>query len=151
MTAPGSTFNAKGCFTLDKFLSGKSLKDIEMNIGFQEGRLAQGGIVIALIRLPQKGEFRVAGYTNVSLNNFVMPGGLDPAVLERNAMEQWELAGRNRLVKVLPTIRHNASLPPEIQYPHARGIPQWDVLVDLPCVVAATLSGYPDGVYRPQY
>jgi len=149
MTAPGSKFDAKGCFTQDKFLAGRSLRDIEKNIGFQEGRLAQGGIVIALLRLPRKGEFHVAGYTNVSLNKFVMPGGLDAAVLERNAMEQWELTGRNRLVKVLPTIRHDPNLLPEIQYPHARGIPQWDVLVNLPCVVVATLAGYPDGIYRP--
>ena len=149
MTALGSTFNAKGCFTQDKFLAGRSLRDIEKNIGFREGRLAQGAIVIALTRLPRKGEFRVAGYTNVSLNKFAMPGGLDPAVLERNAMQQWELTGRNRLVKVLPTIRHDPNMLPEIQYPHARGIPQWDLLVDLPCVVTAALSGYPNAIYRP--
>ena len=72
--------NARGCFTLDKFLAGRNLKEIEERIGFRKGRLSKGGIVVALSRLPGKGEFKVAGYTNVSLHNFVMPGGLDPSM-----------------------------------------------------------------------
>jgi hypothetical protein len=140
---------ASGCFTQEKFIAGRSLKDIEKNIGFEEGRLAKGGIVLALTRLPRKGEFRVAGYTNVSLHNFEFPDGLDPNVLEKNAMEQWQLQGLDRLVKVVPTITHDPRKAPDMQYPHARGIPQWDVLVKLPCIVAGNLSNYPDGIYRP--
>jgi len=140
---------AKGCFTLDKFISGRTLREIEKNLGFEEGRLARGGVVVALSQLPRKGEFEVAGYTNVSLHRFQMPGGLDVNVLKRNAMELWELTGGNRLVKVIPTIPHDPKKDPDEQYPHARGVPQWQVMVELPCFVAATLSGYPDGIYRP--
>ena len=140
---------ARGCFTLDKFIAGRTLKEIEKNLGFEEGRLARGGVVLALSQLPQKGEFEVAGYTNVSLHRFQMPAGLDVDVLKRNAMEMWELTGRNRLVKVVPTILHDPQKDPDEQYPHARGVPQWKVTVELPCFVAATLSGYPDGIYRP--
>jgi hypothetical protein len=140
---------AKGCFTQDKFIAGRSLNEIEKNLGFKEGRLSKGGIVVALIQLPRRGQFRVAGYTNVSLHNFEIPSGLDPNVLEKNAIENWELMGPNRLVKVLPTIGHDESLDPDIQYPHARGVPQWDVLVKLPCVVVGTLADYPAGIYRP--
>ena len=143
--------NARGCFTLDKFLAGRNLKEIEERIGFRKGRLSKGGIVVALSRLPGKGEFKVAGYTNVSLHNFVMPGGLDPNVLEKRAMEVWELTGGNRLLKVIPAIAHDPKLDPDEQYPHARGIPQWNVTTELPCFVAATLSDYPDGTYRPKY
>ena len=143
--------DAKGCFTQDKYLAGRTLREIEKVIGFQEGRLSHGALVVALSQLPRKGEFRCVGYTNVSMHNFQMPKGLDPDVLERNAMEAWELTGRNRLVKVLPTIQHNLGLDPDVQYPHANGIPQWDVLIKLPCVVGGKLSDYPEGIYRPQY
>lgn len=139
---------AKGCFTLDKFIHGRSLSEIERILGFQRGRLSQGGQVLALMRLPSKDEFRLAGYSNVSLNRFVMAGGLDIDVLKRNAIETWELTCPNRLVKVAPTIPHNPKLKPKVQYPDAAGAPQWDVLTSLPCVVLGTLSGYPDGVYR---
>jgi hypothetical protein len=142
----------KGCFTQDKYIAGRSLKEIENILGFQERRLSRGAIVVALIELPRKGQFRVAGYTNVSLHNFEMPKGLDRNVLEKNAMEQWELQGRNRLVKVKPVIEHDPTIDSDIQYPHAYGAPQWEVLVDLPCIQAGDpVSGYPDGIYRPRY
>jgi hypothetical protein len=141
----------KGCFTQDKFIAGRSLREIEKILGFKEGRLSRGGYVYALTRLPAKGEFKVAGYTNVSLHRFQMPSGLDPKVLERNAMEQWKLTGRDRLVKVVPVIEHDKSLGDDEQYPHAYGAPQWVVLKYLPCIVAGNLDSYPDGVYTPKY
>jgi hypothetical protein len=141
---------ARGCFTQDKFLAGRDLESIEEVIGFRKGRLSRGGVILALNQLPIKGQFQVAGYTNVSLHNFVMPEGLDPNVLEKNAMMQWELAGPNRLVKVVPTIAHDPNLDPDEQYPHAKGIPQWVVLTELPCFVTGALSDYPKGIYRPK-
>jgi hypothetical protein len=141
----------KGCFTQDKFIAGKSLRDIEKILGFKEGRLSQGGYVYALTRLPEKDEFQVAGYTNVSLHNFVMPAGLDVDVLKRNAMEVWELKGRNRLVKVVPVIEHNKAMAADEQYPHARGVPQWVITKKLPCTKAGDMGSYPDGVYTPKY
>jgi len=141
---------ARGCFTQDKFIAGRSLKEIETNIGFREGRLSQGGIVLALTQLPMKVQFHVAGYTNVSLHNFVIGNGLDANVLERNAMAQWELTGPNRLVKVLPAIPYEPGLDPDEQYPRARGIPQWLVLVEMPCIVAGVLSTYPKEFIGPQ-
>lgn len=143
--------DAKGCFTQDKYLAGRSLREIEKRIGFREGRLSSGGYIVALTQLPIRGQFRCAGYTNVSLHNFEMPKDLDPKILEKNASEVWELTGPNRLVKVIPTIPHNPGLDPDEQYPHGDGIPQWDVLVKLPCFEAGKLSGYPEGIYRPQY
>jgi hypothetical protein len=143
--------NARGCFTQDKFIAGKTLRDIEKILGFKEGRLSRGGYVYALTRLPKKGEFRVAGYTNVSLHNFSMPTGLDPHVLERNAMEQWELTGRNRLVKIIPIVPHDKTMTDDEQYPHAWGAPQWVILSELPCTPAGDLGTYPDGVFTPRY
>lgn len=142
---------AKGCFTQDKFIAGRTLTQIEKILGFKERRLARGGYVYALTRLPLKGEFKVAGYTNVSLHRFQMPGGLDQDVLEKNAMEQWELKGRNRLVKVVPLIPHDRTMGDDDQYPHAYGAPQWVVLKELPCTIAGDLGVYPDGVYSPRY
>ena len=142
---------AKGCFTQDKFIAGKSLREIEKNLGFKQGRLAQGGYVYTLTRLPEKNEFRVAGYTNVSLHNFTMPGNLNEDVLKRNVMEVWEVKGRNRLVKVVPIIPHDSKMPNDEQYPHARGVPQWVITKELPCTLAGELGAYPDGVYTPKY
>lgn len=147
--AGGSAMNAKGCFTQEKFVAGRNLREIETILGFAEHRLRNGGIVVALTQLPCRGQFRCAGYTNVSLHNFEMPTGLDPRVLERNAMEQWQLTGLNRLVKVIPNIGHDPGLNPDDQYPHAKGAPQWEVQVELPCIVAGVLSNYPEGTYRP--
>jgi|SRR5579862_6380048 len=140
---------AKGCFTLDKFIAGRTLREIEKNLGFEEGRLARGGCVVALTQLPGKRDFDLGGYTNVSMHRFKMPGGLDVDVLKKTVMEIWKLSGENRLVKVIPTIRHDPAKDPDQQYPHARGVPQWDIQSELPCVVVGTLSAYPDGVYRP--
>lgn len=142
---------AKGCFTQEKFIAGKSLRDIEKILGFREKRLSQGGYVYALARLPEKNEFRVAGYTNVSLHRFVMPQNLNLDILKRNAMEGWELRGRNRLVKVVPIIPHDKGMPDDDQYPHAGGAPQWVITKELPCIVAGELGTYPDGVYTPRY
>ncbi len=142
---------ASGCFTQDKFIAGKSLRDIEKILGFKERRLAQGGYVYALIQLPERNEFRVAGYTNVSLHRFEMSYDLDVNVLKRNAMEMWELKGRNRLVKVVPIIKHDKNMADDEQYPHARGAPQWVITKQLPCVEAGELGAYPDGLYTPKY
>jgi hypothetical protein len=141
--------NAKGCFTQDKFIAGRTLQQIEKILGFKAGRLVNGGQVYALTQLPRKGQFRVAGYTNVSLHRFAMQPGLDSNVLERNAMEQWTLTGPNRLVKVVPKIPHQSSLSNDEQYPHAAGAPQWEILTELPCKLVGELGGYPNGTYRP--
>lgn len=141
--------DAKGCFTQDKFIAGRTLREIERNLGFREGRLSAGGVVVALSQLPEKNQFRVAGYTNVSLHNFVLWAGCDPDVLKKNVMKQWQLRGPERLVKVIPTVPHDPKISLDEQYPHARGVPQWEVLVNLPCFVVANLDADLDAVYRP--
>jgi hypothetical protein len=137
-----------GCFTQEKFIAGRTLLQIEKLLGFHEGRLAKGGVVLALVQLPQMQQFDVAGYSNVALHRWSLPSGLDRDVLKANARRQWAVTGPDRLVKVRPTIGHDSSLRPDFQYPHANGVPQWIVKVPLSAKVTGILSDYPEGLYK---
>jgi hypothetical protein len=137
-----------GCFTQEKFIAGRKLREIEKAIGFHEGRLSKGGIVFAFLGLPEVDQFDVAGYSMVATHRFVLSPGLDAKVLKANARKGWSLAGPDRLVKVCPTVGHDSGMNPDVQYPHAHGIPQWVLKVTLPAKVTALLSDYPEGVYR---
>jgi len=144
----GDTDRIAGCFTQEKFLLGQTLAEIEKLIGFQQGRLSQGAVILALTQLPLPNQFEVAGYNNVATHRFKMPSGLNKDVLKANARQQWATTGINRLVKVRPSIGHDQNLNSDIQYPPGYGVPQWDVTVRLPAVVTAILNRYPGDVYQ---
>jgi hypothetical protein len=138
-----------GCFTQEKFIAGRTLVQIEQLLGFQPGRLSAGGVVFALLELPDTSQFDVSGYSNVATHRFAMPSGLNPEVLKKNARQQWSLKGPDRLVKVRPEIGHDRGLDPDKQYPPGRGVPQWVVKKPLEAEVTAILSNYPLGIYFP--
>lgn len=138
----GEQIQVTGCFTQFKFVAGKPLKELERLIGYHPGRLDRGATLLELLVLPQENQFELFGYSNVATHNFRFPAGLDAEVLKREARKTWATQGPDRLVKVLPASGHNPSLDPDVQYPHAAGIPQWALKrnVFLPARVLAILS-----------
>lgn len=105
--AIGDAVNVTGYVTQEKFLIGRSLDVLESYLGFHEGRLARGAIFVKLDRLPFPAEFELAAYSMTAAHRHTPPTGLDQEKLKRIAREQWTLAGGDRLIKVLATIRHD--------------------------------------------
>lgn len=140
----GACLQVSGCVTKEKFIRGRTLADIERYLGFSAGRLREGMAVAALRRLPELNQFQLAGYSNVATHRHVPPPGLDIERLKANALATWSVMGPERLVKVLPAIRHNPSLEPDVQYPPGDGVPQWIVTAQIDAIIVAVVNGYPD-------
>ena len=100
----GDLIQISGCFGKDKYIAGRTLREVEDILGFHAGRLAQGMIVAALLDLPRLDQFELAAYSNVATHRHVTPGGLDITRVKMNAMASWAVSGFDRLVKVLPNI-----------------------------------------------
>lgn len=147
----GDEIDVSGFVTQDKFIAGRTLAEMERILGFHEGRLVKGVVVVALLELPSAREFDLAGYSQVAAHRFEAPPGLDLGVLRGLVIGRWSTTGPNRLVKVLPTIRHDDALEPDEQYPPGQGAPQWSVHRGTPkrARVVAQVSAYPHGRYMP--
>ena len=143
----GDIIPVSGCVTQEKFIAGRTLSEIEKIIGFHPGRLSRGVTVAVLIELPQLDQFDLAAYSNVATHRLTPPVGLDIAKLKVNARATWSLLGPGRLVKVLPEIRHDASVDPDMQYPPGHGAPQWRIKTPLKARVSGILSDYPNARY----
>lgn len=143
----GDLVSVSGCFTKDKFLDGRTLGEIEKILGFQVGRLAGGIAVVALTELPGPAQFDLAAYSNIATHRLQAPVGLNIDKLKLNAMATWATTGFERLVKVLPAVRHDPNMNPDIQYPPGRGAPQWNAKVQLRGKVVAVVTDYPNGRY----
>jgi hypothetical protein len=103
--------------------------------------------VAALVELPGMQQFELAGYSQVATHRHQAPEGLEIEKIKANAMATWSTVGFERLVKVLPALRHDPNLSPDIQYPPGLGVPQWISTVALQALVAGIVTAYPDGRY----
>lgn len=141
-----------GYITQEKYLHGRSLTEIERILGFHHGRLSQGAVVVALVQPPQPHGFELAGYSQVAAHRFGEQFGqtnLDEARMKTFVANNiFAVAGHNRLVKLLPTIRHNAGMTDDEQYPPGSGVPQWKLTLPLLARVVAILDG-PGSRYLP--
>lgn len=137
---------------------------IEAQLGFHAGRLANG-YAIALVCEPlNPADFRFSGTTLRSGGRMGLPAAtaaqdkLRPTVndailsergaegyqdLQEAALRNMQVRGSRRLCKILPTIRHDADMPPNVQYPMGGGGLQWTLTREVECLVAARIS--PDG------
>ena len=143
----GDVISVSGCVTKDKFIAGRSLAEIEKILGFKNGRFTQGIAIVALLQLPEMNEFELAAYSNVATHRHATPAGLNIEKLKAEAKSTWKLTGLERLAKVLPMIRHDSGVNPDIQYPPGQGAPQWLVRVQLRARVSGLVSDYPNGRY----
>ena len=137
--------------------------DIERNLGYGPGRLVQGFLLLVLKTRPADHHFELSGTTLRSGGKLGLPGQTaaadalrtrvqDQIVAERGAAGyaglksgaagRAEITGVRRLVKVLPTIRHDAAAAPNRQYPMGGGFLQWTLKQPgLPFLVAAEFDG----------
>src|SRR5206468_328547 len=109
--------------------------------------LSAGITVVALTELPRLAGFELASYSIVPTHRFKTPDGLDIQKLKAEVMKTWATTGFERLVKVLPTTRHNDSMKPDDQYPNGDGAPQWKLTSPVQGRVVAVVTGYPSGAY----
>jgi hypothetical protein len=130
--AVGDSQEVRGYVTKDKFLAGRTLREIEGYLGFHHGRLGRGATFLKLSRLPTSTEFELAAYSMTAAHRHVTPSGLDISKLKSLAMDSWTLVGGDRLIKVLPAVGHDAHMADDDQYPPGAGVPQWRIIPSAP-------------------
>lgn len=158
-----TTKNVKGFITRERWLLGKTPREMARLLGFDESRMAQGARIYALLVLPSNDQFEFAGHTYWSGGK---PEG-EPVNLwpeEHKAIDRrfmrspeirakdnvratWTLNGPERLVKVDTKTAHDMNLPPKVQYPPGAGVEQWILLVGLPAQLVREIGL--DEKYRP--
>ena len=156
------TLHLDGFFTQQLWLQGQSMPEIEKRLGFHAGRLKEGCIILAAIKVPEAGDFEFAGYSQVaahktaqqygSLNQTSNKSEADAyAIRKKNVMAGWGTYGQSRLIKILPGIRHNSALTNDYQYPPGTGIPQWKLVKQVAFKVINILAPaeYPNGRFIP--
>ena len=150
-----------GFFTTQIYLQGQTLREIEIRLGFDKGKLAQGAWFAAATHLPNVGQFEFAGYSQVASHHTVeqygninKPQGLS----EKEAYDRrqkmvietcWALHGSNRLIKVIPMTGHTPNMDMDYQYPPGSGIPQWKAIVPVYWKGLSLVKDYPNGRFIP--
>lgn len=158
-----------GFVTLQRYVQGKTLADLESLLGFRRGRFAKGVTVSAALVLPEIDEFELAGYSQVaghrteeeygSINAPIRSDEADAYIVKKKlARSQWSLYGTSRLIKFSEDIGHlshpnkvkNRALN-DFQYPPGRGVPQWKIPEEKPIAfrVIARLTNYPNQRFEP--
>ena len=151
-----------GFVTRERWIIGKTPREMESLLGFRPGRMAQGAGVYALDRLPQASEFDFAGYTHLPSGMSISEAAaarsagttrspqqqklralIDIDKTKKTMLNSWTLVGRERLVKVVPVLR----LEPE-SYPPGDGVEQWKLLNAVPATLVRQPLG-PNEVYDP--
>jgi hypothetical protein len=145
----GAKTQVSGYVTKEKFLKGRTLAEIEKTLGYHPGRLAGGATFLKLDRVPQPGEFRLAGYSQVADHRATPPTGIDVGRVAQMAAASFAATGGDRLVKVFPAIGHDPSLDNDHQYPPGAGCPQWKLTTRIDATVVAVVSLHPNGRYFP--
>jgi hypothetical protein len=120
---------ASGYFTVERNIIGSDLNEIESKLGFQQGRLALGARVLALLRQPAAGEFAFAGSTRYSGAR-----GLVQLRQRLNFPVPHAWFGQ-RLIKVVPNDSGPDSYPPA-----TTPVEQWQLLVQIPAKVVCELN-----------
>ena len=138
----GSITQAKGCVTRLIDVNNRSQQELEDRVGFRRGRLAKGYYILVLKERLTPEDIQFFGYTYMSGGKHGLPSN-DPAVergrksAEQALIEQLgqqglkslkamrarehQLSGSERLVKIIPEIRHDELMGPADQYPAAPG------------------------------
>jgi hypothetical protein len=135
----GDRAKVSGYVTQEKYLTGRTLSDLERYLGFKSGRLAMGATFLKLDRVPGQAGFELAGYSMTAAHRHTTPEGLDISKLKELVLAKWTLVGPDRVVKVWPQIRNDPAMDPDEQYPPGSGVPQWRLLAEIDATVVAEL------------
>lgn len=129
-----------GCFTLAKFVLGRTTFQLEQILGFRSGRLSKGAFIGTLHRLPEPHEFELLGYSNVAEHHFKKPENLDILKLKKLARSTWSALGENQPVKIFP-VSEKFSPDPDLEYPPGWGVPQWKLISLMKFEIVAYIEG----------
>lgn len=146
MPTLGALEGYSGNVTTLIWIGPRSAADIEERLGYGAGRLAKGYWIILLKQRLTSGDFEFDGTTLNSGGRLGLPGATRAAddarrrihanmlteygaagytKLQENALRSVEYSGTNRIAKVLPVTRHDATMSPALQYPMGGGGLQW--------------------------
>lgn len=148
----GGTENLRGCFTIQRYIQGKSLREIERLLGFNEGRLAKGARFYTPVVIPGINNFEFAGYTQVSTDRIKEVYGdinkrdteikkIEHDEQKRRVAGNWRVYGAERLIKVAPVISTG-------EYPPGAGVPQWKFIHPITCRLVSFVREW-DGRFIP--
>jgi hypothetical protein len=138
-----------GCITQEHYIKYRSLRELELILGFREGRLEAGAAVVALLKAPGIDEFTLLGYTQVAEHRFNKAAAerLDVKKLKEQLLkDRFTSQGPKRLVKVITNTRENPKLTDDENYPPGWGIPQWKLTELVSARVVAIIK--PGEVYN---
>ncbi|MCB2080188.1 MAG: hypothetical protein KDE55_21135 [Novosphingobium sp.] len=145
----GSDERLTGNVTTLMWIGPRPPRDIERNLGFAPGRLSEGYLVCLLKERLQPEDFEFDGTTLRSGGRLGLPASTEAAdklrtrvhdeairkygakhyeTMQKMALQRVQLAGPQRIAKVLPTIRHSHTIAPDVQYPMGGGGLQWNIL-----------------------
>jgi hypothetical protein len=148
MPAVGTLLALSGDVTTLNWIGPRPPRDVEINLGFGAGRLAQGYWIAVLKEPLLPDDFVFGGTTMRSGGRFGLPASnaaddaLRPRVhdqvmaergpagyhqLQMRALASVAIAGPNRIAKVLPVTPHDPALAPDLQYPMGGGGLQWTI------------------------
>ena len=135
---------------------------VEKMLGYHPGRLAGGYFVLVLKQSLTPQDFQFDGTTLRSGGRHGLPAATDAldaarprvhdTILSERGQAGYEAlqshvlkwsdwtSGRERIAKVRPMIRHDANLPPNVQYPMGGGGLQWKLVRDREFLVVAEVS-----------
>ncbi len=146
---PGDVKYMSGDVTTLNWIGPRPGGDIEVNLGFGGGRLAQGYYVAVLVEPLEVGDFEFGGTTMRSGGREGLPAGnsvtdqLRPRIhdnivtqrgqvgyddLQRRTLTTVQIKGPQRIAKVLPVTPHDNVMAPNLQYPMGGGGLQWKIL-----------------------
>lgn len=144
-----------GFVTQDKYLRGRTLREIEEILGFHKGRCSEGLYLARVLSLPFPDQFELKGYTLLAehqqKDGYLGKNGpeFDEAKLKRMVYDSWGTQGPPQLIKAIPAVPHNNDLPDDFQYPSGWGVPQWKLTTRTNMEVIAFIDRYPNGRYMP--
>ena len=135
--------SVSGCITQEKFIKGRTLPELERLLGFHAGRLGEGIVVAALLKVPEISQFELLGYTQVAEHK-VGPdtlNGLDVNKLKKMVHENtFTTVSTNRLVKIKANTPHSEYMNNDEQYPPGEGVPQWKLTSKVDAEVIAIVN-----------
>ena len=135
-----------GYFTKLKYIIGCTGEELELRLGYEKGRFADGYSVYALIEIPDENMFQLRGYSMVPEQHFMEKYGSVSVGgdLKQEVVASFALDGPNSLVKIIPNKAHDENKDPDIQYPVGTGIPQWKIKrgINLNAVLLKSMTNY---------
>lgn len=163
--AAGATLMLSGDITTLNVIWPGAEAATEAQLGFEPGRLSLGYSVALVAGALKPSDFQFGGTTMRSGGRLGLPadttaadrarervhdsimeerGAAGYAALQDAVLASIPLRGPKRLAKVLPVIRNDKYAPPNVQYPMGGGALQWQLIREVPCLIAVSVS--PDGI-----